>query len=421
MANDAKPLTCRSLLAMTGLVVRESFRSFLFNRGTEKAATLAYYAFFAMIPLLLILVIGASTIITSSDRALQAIGEATAEISPVFNRVILREVQGLAQQRAWSVISLFVLFWWVTPLTGAIRNAFGAIFKATVQLPFYKAKLRDAVAVVLLLVLLVLFVAGKAISRVLLAGQMVAWSPLLRFATVAVRAMVALVCAALFYLAMAPVRLRLSLLFTGALLTTLLLGLMGPVFGLVLRFNPDYGYAFGSLKAVFLLFVWVYYCFAVVLFVTEVMANIRRREALVLKHLFLPSTPRRWPKVLLQRFTRTYAPGETIFEEGDEGHEMFYVVEGRVRLLKGGHTVAEMGAGQYFGEMAMLIASPRTARAVAGEDGVLLAAVSEENFDVVLRENPAIVRSILQEMARRLKTMDERAVAAAASGSPRAS
>jgi membrane protein len=391
---------------MVLLVLRESLKSFSFNRGLERAATLSYYGFFAMIPMLLILVFLASSIIASSDWALKAIADAAADVSPRFNEVILHQVMLLSRQRAWSLVSLLVLLWSVTPLTGAIRSAFGTIFRADQKLTFVRAKLRDAMAVLMILVLLVLFVTGRAVTTLIASGRFGAWTGTFDVIALAIRLLIATACAGLFYVSLSPIRLRFSLLLAGSLLMTFLLGLIGPVFGLVLRFNPDYGYVFGSMKATFLLFVWVYYCFAAMLFATEVMANIRRRDVLVIKNLFLRA-PTRGDAALLYRFCRSWAPGETIFKEGDSGREMCYILEGSVKLSHNGILLREMTASQYFGEMAMLIGSARTATAVAGDAGVTLATVSPENFDVVLRENPEIVLAILREMASRLKATNE--------------
>jgi len=391
---------------MALLVLRESLKSFTFNQGFDKAATLSYYGFFAMIPMLLILVFLVSSIIASSDWALKAIADAAADVSPRFNEVILQQVTLLSKQRAWSAVSLLILLWSVTPLTAAIRGAFGAIFKADQTLSFLQAKLRDAMAVLMILLLLILFVTGQTVSTLIASGRFGEWTGPLRIISMVLRLLIATACAGLFYVSLSPIRLKVSLLLAGSLLMTVLLGLVGPVFGLILRFNPDYGYVFGSMKATFLLFVWVYYCFAAMLFATEVMANIRRREVLVIKNLFLRAPTRR-DTALLHRFCRTWPPGETIFREGDTGREMCYIIDGSVKLSHAGVLLREMTANQYFGEMAMLIGSERTATAVAGDAGATVAAVSPENFDVVLRENPGIVLSILKEMAARLKANNE--------------
>jgi len=96
-----------------------------------------------------------------------------------------------------------------------------------------------------------------------------------------------------------------------------------------------------------------------------------------------------------------------LFREGDPGVEMFYVLDGLVRLSRGGVPITEIGADRYFGEMALLVNAPRSATAVGGDEGATLARVSEENFEIVLRENPHIVLQILEEMAGRLRSTNE--------------
>jgi len=67
-----------------------------------------------------------------------------------------------------------------------------------------------------------------------------------------------------------------------------------------------------------------------------------------------------------------------------------------------------MRAGEYFGEMAMLLEAPRTATAQAGPEGARLATIERGNFELILRENPHIVRGLLKEMADRLKATDQK-------------
>ena len=208
---------------------------------------------------------------------------------------------------------------------------------------------------------------------------------------------------ALVYAAFAPVRMRAGELLAGAGAAAILLALMRPLFGLLLQYNPNYGYAFGSLKAIFLLLVWIYYTFAVLVLGAEVLANVRRREALLVRDYLSGAGPSRLAAQLAGRFVRQVAAGEVLFREGDAGHEMFYVLGGTAEVRKGERTIGEMGEGGYFGEMSMLLGAPRTATVVAGPSGLRLLAVSQENFETVLRENPRIVESILREMARRLR------------------
>ncbi|MGE5789771.1 MAG: YhjD/YihY/BrkB family envelope integrity protein, partial [Syntrophaceae bacterium] len=214
---------------------------------------------------------------------------------------------------------------------------------------------------------------------------------------------------ALFFMVFSPVRLEWWNILVSAIFTAGLWSVVRPLFVAFLQYNPNYGFAFGSLKAVFVLVVWIYFTFAVILFGTEILSNIRRREALLLSRFFedrrsgaapLPTVP--------SRFIRSHEPGEIIFDENSAGREMFYVLSGSVRILKNGILLREMTAGDYFGEMAMLIQAPRTAAAVASAPDTRLVVISESNLETILRENPKIVVSFLKEMSGRLRSLNEK-------------
>jgi CRP-like cAMP-binding protein len=80
----------------------------------------------------------------------------------------------------------------------------------------------------------------------------------------------------------------------------------------------------------------------------------------------------------LDRFlgVQSLAPGEVVFEEGSAGEAMYLVAEGQVRIEKraeaGGYRqLARLSPGDFFGEMALLEETPRSARAVAATAATL--------------------------------------------------
>ena len=202
----------------------------------------------------------------------------------------------------------------------------------------------------------------------------------------------------------APVRLRLSAVLTGGLVTAILLALMGPVFTAIMKFNPDYGFAFGSLKAVFMLLIWIYYSFVAILLGVEVAACIHWREAIWVRELFVSPEKRHKYAERLRQYRQGYEENHVLFNEGDPGDSMYYIVSGGVRLTRGAQVLQTMGEGEYFGEMAMLLKANRSATAIVSESGTQLVAISAANMDAMLRQNPAVILSLLQEMARRLKS-----------------
>jgi len=101
-----------------------------------------------------------------------------------------------------------------------------------------------------------------------------------------------------------------------------------------------------------------------------------------------------------------HLPGHLIIREGDPGRSFFIIVEGRVRVYKAGPegkeiTLAHLGEGAFFGEMALLSGAPRTANVVAEEESEIL-----EVTDTLLRElaarYPTVINSLRNFYRQRL-------------------
>ncbi|MCC6353878.1 MAG: cyclic nucleotide-binding domain-containing protein [Verrucomicrobiae bacterium] len=103
---------------------------------------------------------------------------------------------------------------------------------------------------------------------------------------------------------------------------------------------------------------------------------------------------------------RQCAEGETIFREGDAGDSVFIIDSGGVEILKQGKTLAVLGAGKMFGEMAFYEDAPRSADAVAKGACSLYVIGNEEFRRVILehsREGVAFLLGNIREMSRRLR------------------
>ena len=97
--------------------------------------------------------------------------------------------------------------------------------------------------------------------------------------------------------------------------------------------------------------------------------------------------------------------GRKLVEEGHLGHEFFLILEGKATVSRGGKAVAEVGPGQYFGELALLDKGPRTATVVADTDMKLLV-LGQREFLGVLDEIPGLAYKLLRIMAARLRDAD---------------
>lgn len=211
-----------------------------------------------------------------------------------------------------------------------------------------------------------------------------------------------------FYLIFLPVKLKVSQLCIAAVITAILWTVLREIFSAFITYNLSLGFAFGSLKAIFILILWSFFSFAVLIFGMEVLANIRRKDTVILQKLFDSSRSKsRTTQRLLGQFIREYHDGEIVFNEGDQGERMFYVVRGLVNIVINNTLINAVKPTEYFGEMAMLLNAPRIATAVVAESGTQLAIISRRNFEILLNDNPEVVLTILKSMAARLRSADE--------------
>ena len=103
--------------------------------------------------------------------------------------------------------------------------------------------------------------------------------------------------------------------------------------------------------------------------------------------------------------SRTYRAGERLFEQGDEGDSAFIVLDGEVDVLiptdGKEHSVAVLGRGEIFGELAVICDQPRSTAIVALSD---LAVLRLERSVVLnlIREFPDISVELVRTLGRRL-------------------
>lgn len=81
--------------------------------------------------------------------------------------------------------------------------------------------------------------------------------------------------------------------------------------------------------------------------------------------------------------------GATVFSQGDTGDRYFVVESGELKVLGDGHVIATLGAGEGFGEIALLRSTPRTATVVALSDVRLRALRSDHFLAVVMGYTPS--------------------------------
>ena len=103
---------------------------------------------------------------------------------------------------------------------------------------------------------------------------------------------------------------------------------------------------------------------------------------------------------------RRYGPGTTIVRAGDAGSAFFVLVDGTARVVTSKGRARRLGSGDFFGEMALLDDSPRSADVVADGE-VLTMTISRSAFGKLLRSEPALALELLRTLAARLRAVEK--------------
>ncbi len=112
---------------------------------------------------------------------------------------------------------------------------------------------------------------------------------------------------------------------------------------------------------------------------------------------------------MVEGMEKKLADGEVLFREGEKGDVMYLIREGKIKITKGGDddekVLAVLKEGDFFGEMAIIDGSPRSASAIAATPASLLV-IDKETFKSKIRENP-LIEYVLETLTKRLRTTDE--------------
>lgn len=99
--------------------------------------------------------------------------------------------------------------------------------------------------------------------------------------------------------------------------------------------------------------------------------------------------------------------GQVLIREDQGAYEFFVVVDGRALVTRKGRKVAELGPGDFFGELALLDRALRDATVTALTPMEIIVMMGAD-FEQALSEAPRMTRRLLAGMARRLRDYDKR-------------
>jgi glucose-6-phosphate 1-dehydrogenase len=129
--------------------------------------------------------------------------------------------------------------------------------------------------------------------------------------------------------------------------------------------------------------------------------EIVNREILNRIPLFQSADPVCLHKLAMMLEPRFYEAGEDIIKIGDPGKEMYFICRGQAEVFDAdGKSLATLNEGDYFGEMSLLLAVPRTAN-IRAATSCNLFVLEKHEFDRVLRDHPDFASTLREQATKR--------------------
>lgn len=101
--------------------------------------------------------------------------------------------------------------------------------------------------------------------------------------------------------------------------------------------------------------------------------------------------------------------GKVLIRQGEQGDDMMIIVSGEVGVERNGARLNQLGPGDFFGEIALVVGGPRTATVTAEAPSRLLV-INHRDFHTLMDEFPEVAVQVLTTLAHRLRELDSTAV-----------
>jgi membrane protein len=395
-------------------ILRDAYRNYTRNSEVNQAAAIAFYAILSLIPMFLITLLAAGYFFSAHPLIQKDIAANIRAIHPFFSDELLNNIVRLKEgHRIVGWIGIVSLLWLSAMIFEALEKALNIIFRAKTLRNFVQSKL-----LALAMIPLGWLVSITSVGITYIATVMWKQSPLVKSSFLSycytliprhlIPYLLTVAFVSLLYRIIPKTRISLRGAIGGAVIFATLLEAAKYFFAWYIANYTHYDVIFGSMEAVVLLVIWVFYVAMMLLFCAEIISSYERRDLILLEQALLMQKSKvlKSEERLFRKFGRIYEPGEYLFKEGDMGRDMFYVLDGEVRVEKKAGQVtrilAEISAGAYLGEMAALIDVTRTASAYALKKSYV-AVISGDIFRDLLRESEAVSLFMLQEFSRRIK------------------
>ena len=114
----------------------------------------------------------------------------------------------------------------------------------------------------------------------------------------------------------------------------------------------------------------------------------------------------------IEKCINEFDVGDVIFEEGSTGRELYVVLDGQVEIAKlsgaAKTVIVTLGKGEFFGEMAVIDGSARSATAIAATPKTRVMRINHARFVYLVSQQPAFALMIMDALSKRLRASNDR-------------
>ncbi len=404
------------VLATAWDILWDAVKNFQANGNTNQAAAISLYAMLSFIPLFILTMLIAGYIFSSHPNIQNELIEKIRGFHPYISESLLSQLGPMEQKKqllGW--VGIISLIWSSAMIFSAIETAMNMIFRSRGRRNYFVSNL---LAIAMIPMGWAVGVASVGITYVstTLAKQPLFFSkefmiiPFLHGALFryVLPYMLTVAFFTIVYKIIPTGKVSLRGALTGAAIFSVLMEVAKHFFTWYVSDDKKYNVIFGSLETVVILVLWVFYVALILLFCAELISSYQRRNLILLEKAFLKPRKKimKIEERLFRKFGRMFTKDTYVFRQGDTGQEMYYILMGNMRVEKTAGQIkkvlAEMGPGEYFGEMAALIEAPRTASVQATEDSNV-AVIDGGTFRSLLRESGDVSLFMLKEFSNRIR------------------
>ncbi len=397
-------------------ILLDAARNFRQNSNINQAAAIAFFALLAIIPLFILTIILVNYFFGSFPGTQELLFEAISEYHPYISEKLFDQLGKIEEKkRLLGWLGLLGLLWVAAMAIRSLERSLKMIFRVEATRNFLTSTALALGIMTFLWVVALLMIAANYTQelfnldhpvREMILGR--APSNVLILFGYALPKLISILIVGSCYKFIPQSRITWTSALAGGVIFTFFLAMAKLAFSWYLGTHARYSIIYGSLDALVIVIIWIFYLSVIFLFAAELVSSYGRRDTILLERVLLGQNVKklRVADRIYRKFGQTYQPGAYIFREGEGGQEMYYILQGRVQMEKRSGDVtrvlAQMGPGDYFGEMALLVDTRRTASVQVLETS-LIATIQPETFRAILRENEEVAILMLREFSQRLK------------------